>query len=299
VQTLGAALTLAGAALLVISANAAAPPSSRFRLEAAPHEEQRFCVAQASVGDDEAAAARGPRGGKRAYASRNGYGFVDLEAATLRQLVAHECPAIAAAARHSDARAAKALCALRAAADAGCEWTLYVDAAAEVVDGGAGLEDLLDASSGWAASTVWFLVDGAARPAPSGPVGGPERFAGTLDLSALLARGGSDFVATMTDELLAIANESDFLASASCRGQSNATAANASDVADPCASPATRAECALGCLTRMHPNWLDERTSVCLRSSRSDDEPYLYLDDGRRPPPYYRTRRPTFLRLAP
>ena len=119
------------------------------------------------------------------------------------------------------------------------------------------------------------------------------------DRAPLLARGGSDFVATMTDELLAIANESDFLASASCRGQSNATAANASDVADPCASPATRAECALGCLTRMHPNWLDERTSVCLRSSRSDDEPYLYLDDGRRPPPYYRTRRPTFLRLAP
>ncbi|KAH8045470.1 hypothetical protein JL720_16672 [Aureococcus anophagefferens] len=42
----------------------------------------------------------------------------------------------------------------------------------------------------------------------------------------------------MTDGL-AIANEAT-AASASC-GQSNATAANASDVADPCASPATRA----------------------------------------------------------
>jgi len=93
----------------------------------------RFCLAQVAVGDGEIAASRPAFASKAAYAARHGYGFLWYEMADAAGFGA-ACPAIAHLARRSDPRAGAALCGLRAALDAGCEWTLVLDPRVRVVN---------------------------------------------------------------------------------------------------------------------------------------------------------------------
>ncbi|EGB03417.1 hypothetical protein AURANDRAFT_68045 [Aureococcus anophagefferens] len=222
---------------------------------------------------------------KREYARQNQYTFVPMGAQDYETLLMRYCPLIAAEARIADPITGAKFCAMRyALTEQGCDWMLLTDVDSVVIDTSVRIEDLIGGETAFLSTrvaipdVVWFVnwslvseireeteVEEAGRASIiGGSCGDVVVFAASLNTGAFLMRSSTFTFDLLTHNVLALSSMGpSFLTESAC-----STAGIGAAEEDQCASNSGVEECSIGCIHRMHPDWL--KKAWCLSALPSD-----------------------------
>ena len=212
---------------------------------------------------------------KREYARQNQYTFVPMGAQDYETLLMRYCPLIAAEARIADPITGAKFCAMRyALTEQGCDWMLLTDVDSVVIDTSVRIEDLIGGETAFLSTrvaipdVVWFVnwslvseireeteVEEASRASIiGGSCGDVVVFAASLNTGAFLMRSSTFTFDLLTHNVLALSSMGpSFLTESAC-----STAGIGAAEQDQCASNSGVGECSIGCIHRMHPDWLEK-----------------------------------------
>jgi len=220
---------------------------------------------------------------KREYARQNRYTFVPIGAQDYECLLIKYCPSIAAEARLADPITGAKFCAMRyALAEQGCDWMLLTDVDSVVIDTSVRIEDLIGSDAALLPTgdaipdVIWFvdwsIVSNAQEDTEKeahatgivAPCGDVALFAASLNMGAFLMRRSTFTSDLLTHNVLALSSMgASFLTESDC-----STAGLGATGEDLCASNSGVEECSIGCIHRMHPDWLEK--AQCLSTLPTD-----------------------------
>ncbi|KAJ8600220.1 hypothetical protein CTAYLR_001939 [Chrysophaeum taylorii] len=251
----------------------------------------RFCVAHAAYGSEYSSMAKISAVTKRRYAQLHGYRFLEFVAPSLDDFVDAYCPELKGqiALAYSKTTPVKS-CGIWAALRDSCDYVLWTDADAVVVDSSIRLEELMYLEDGKRASSedvdrltdrsVLFFLEaykkfglcpGLADPAlEPGSCGSPEEFGNCVNTGAMIFKSGTFAETLIRDQLALAVFDNDFLRNSPCSTNNLGNAKNLTW--DQCAFSGETEQCTLSCLYRNNPVLLED--TVC---RVSDDNRTHYL----------------------
>lgn len=249
----------------------------------------RFCIAQAAYGDEYVSMAAVTSVSKQRYAALHGYRYLEYAASSLDDFVDKYCPELAGqiALAYSKTTPVKS-CGIWAALRDSCDYVLWTDADAVLVDSSIRLEDLMyldDASQadGLAGRDVLFFLEAykklglcsslSAPNLPPGYCGTVDDFANCVNTGALIVKSGAFAETLIRDQLAMAVFDNDFLLHSPCATDSLGSGLARNITWDQCMFQGETEQCTLSCLYRNNPTLLD--STVC-RISDDNNTHYLF-----------------------
>lgn len=253
----------------------------------------QFCVAHAAYGTEFRSIAEVSAVTKRRYAEMHGYQFLEYISDSLDEFVDTNCPELRGQIdlAYSKTTPVKS-CGMWAALRDSCDYVLWTDADAVLVDSSLTMEALLYLEPSQGVSTedverlggkdVLFFLEAYKElglcpelnddPAP-GFCGSADSFGNCVNTGALILRK-SDFAETMIRNQLALAIfDNDFLLDSPCSTQNLGVGASRNITWDQCMFVGETEQCTLSCMYRNEPQLLDN--TMC-RVSDDNQTHYLF-----------------------
>ncbi|KAJ8609633.1 hypothetical protein CTAYLR_006270 [Chrysophaeum taylorii] len=253
----------------------------------------KFCIAHAAYGPEYVSVAKVAAVTKRRYAERHGYRFVEYVSNSLDDFVDTYCPELQGqiALAYSKTTPVKS-CGIWAALRDSCDYVLWTDADAVLVDSSIRMEDLLylepgdDVSSEdvdrLAGRSVLFFVEAyrklglcanlSDKHLERGYCGTAEEFGNCVNTGAMIVKSGSFAETLIRDQLALAVFDNDFLEHSPCSTNNLGSGMALNITWDQCMFEGETEQCTLSCLYRNNPVLLED--TVC---RVSDDNRTHYL----------------------
>lgn len=253
-----------------------------------------FCIAHAAYGEEYKTIAAVSAVTKRRYAELHGYRFLQYLSSSLEEFVTKYCPELEGQIElaYSKTTPVKS-CGIWAALRDSCDYVLWTDADAVVVDSSLSMESLLfmEKSEETSAEDVARLADKdvlffledfeelglcpelSEEVAPAGFCGSADAFGNCVNTGALIVRSGRFAETLIRDQLALAVFDNDFLLHSPCSTNDLGVGLARNITWDQCMFAGETEQCTLSCLYRNKPELLDR--TMC-RISDDNATHYLY-----------------------
>ena len=252
----------------------------------------KFCVAHGAYGENYKSIAALSARTKAKYADLHGYRFVEFIGDTLDDFVDKYCPELAGQIKYAySATTPVKSCGIWASLRDSCDYVLWTDADAIIVDSSITMEHLLFMDDDEAdddlvrSKDVLFFLESYAdlglcpdltspeRQLPKGSCGLPDEFGNCVNTGAVIMRSG-DFTETLLREQLAMAVfDNDFLTNSPCSTNDLGTGFAKNLTWDQCMFTGETEQCTLSCLYRQNPKFLE---NTACQISNDNQTHYLF-----------------------